>query len=173
MPVNSIIMRKIVMYIPLLVISIVTYAGESKTYMSLDSCGNDTLGYLKENFEDNDFYVGKSINTLLNDIEIPINHCVYMPAFFTDKKIHDVVFFLDDEQKILRSRVKKGDGGKYISIYVVLEVPISEVEYDALEKRYREASKKRNYNLSDKWEEFDRVLFGEKFIKEVRINLSK
>lgn len=54
-------------------------ANQNNSYVKLKKFNGDTLGYVQHNFIDNKKkYVGKDLNTLLKDVEIPIKS--YVPG---------------------------------------------------------------------------------------------
>jgi len=55
-----------------------TSANQNNNYVALKMFKGDTLGYVQHNFIDNkEKYIGKDLNTLLNDLEIPVKS--FMP----------------------------------------------------------------------------------------------
>ena len=82
-------MKKLIFFI-LVIVSTVGVFGQSESklsgnqdnkFMPLIEFKGDTLGYVQHNFIDNNKqkYIGKELNALLNDVEIPIKS--YLPCY--------------------------------------------------------------------------------------------
>ncbi len=97
-------MKKILFFALALFSTVVCATGmmasnENPNYVPFARFNNDTLAYVKANFENNkDFYIGKPVSVLLNDFEIPVLSGNSSPSFrvyFNDVRL----FFVGYEQR--------------------------------------------------------------------------
>lgn len=67
-----------------LAMSMSSYANDNPNYKTWNSFNNDSISYLKENFDNSEYYVGKPLKCLFDDLEIQIKSCVFCPDFFVE-----------------------------------------------------------------------------------------
>lgn len=53
-----------------LAMSMSSYANDNPNYKTWNSFNNDSISYLKENFDNSEYYVGKPLKCLFDDLEI-------------------------------------------------------------------------------------------------------
>ena len=170
-------MKKIV-YILLLLVSVVScktsqkIKSENPNYKPLEYFGTDTLAFYKYNFEEHkDFYIGKEMSYMINDMGEDVNLC---PIFKYDKEyradcIKGVYLFLEPEGDVFVS-----DKGYSDNIIVWLD----KNEY-LLEESYHEKRRKekeiisKNKKVKDVQTELNHKLrdyfFSDKKVKDIEV----
>ena len=64
--------------------SMSSYANDNPNYKTWNSFNNDSISYLKENFDNSEYYVGKTMNELFNDLELQIKCAHFLPNIWGD-----------------------------------------------------------------------------------------
>ncbi len=170
-------MKKILVIAALVVIVIACHTQKTAisgntNYTPYTKFKDDTLSYLKTNFDNNkNFYIGKPLKVLLNDLEIlPISMTDFFPNKFGSKKntIGVELKFFTREQYEYRIKNEKGSLPLYMFIDFQEAIPI-EVSRDVR----RENSNKvdEQYVFNDKYNPNSTYtkLNGEQIIKDIRV----
>lgn len=77
----SVMKKRLVYIVVFLLVSIASIANQNPNYRNFESYEKDSVQYLKENFQNNDFYIGKTVKTLLDDLEIQVKCSDFGPDF--------------------------------------------------------------------------------------------
>ncbi len=126
----------------------------NKNYISYSKFNNDTLKYLKTNFENNKaFYIGKTIKTLVDDSEINVlSLSPLVPK--KDQKVYGVsLFFVNNNEK----SDKIYEGGGLYCIIVNFQEGISGAEVFSKE------------NSTGVWNPSGASFYGERIIKDIEV----
>ena len=83
-----------------LAMSMSSYANDNPNYKAWTSYENDSLLYLKANFDNNEYYVGKPINEHLNDLEIKVRRADFMPNVWGDKKVDFATLYFETDKVV-------------------------------------------------------------------------
>lgn len=142
-------------------------AGDNPNYKSFASFSNDSLGYLKENFDDNEYYIGKSLSEFFDDLEIQIKSCVFCPDFFSGRNLHDAILYFE-EDKIVSKAIYEKKGRSLLTLYVSFQ-PISMVEYKQYEAMIRKARKNNEVNNDTEWDLFEKAFLGNRIITKISV----
>ena len=119
----------IVSIIMLLSISTASQASDNPNYKKFASYNNDSILYLKENFQNGEFYIGKTLKELLNDLELQIKCSHFGPDFFGDLKVHDAIVYFDEDNVVSKTIILEKRGKALLKMLLFFE-PISLNEYE-------------------------------------------
>ena len=152
-------MRNLIVFIVMLLsISTASQASDNPNYRSFNQFNNDTLAYLKYNFDGNEYYVGKTLNELFDDLEIPTKFYFLCPDFFVQNNLRDAILYFDDKSTVFRA-INEKKSRLLLKLYISFQ-PICMKEYDQYELVLMKARDKRGANFDDEWE-----LYGKSFLK--------
>ena len=101
-------MKNSILFTIMLLPTLTTPASENPNYRSFKEFNNDTLAYLKYNFDKNDYYVGKTVDEFLENMELKIYRSNFLPAIWGDKKTRSAVFYFEKSENISRIIIEKG-----------------------------------------------------------------
>ena len=160
--------RLIISMIIMLSIAATINASDNPNYRSFKAFNNDTLAYLKYNFDGNEYYAGKTLGELFNDMEIQIKHCTFIPNFFGDMKVDDAVIYFDDANIVAKAIVFEKRVKSLLNIHVFFE-PINKTEYDNYIFSLRKAKNKKEVNEDEKCEKFEKPFLENRIIKEITV----
>jgi hypothetical protein len=144
----------------------------NRDYQSFSQFKNDTLGYAKANFEKNkSFYIGKTVQALVDDIEVPFQN---LPGTITiTENKADGRVFMKEEYYLIEFRLSNYDAAnlyhnkkKYTGVIVYFEKNIPMPIYtDAIRKANAE-NPSRN---KDAWQPVESEVFGKCIIKDIMV----
>ena len=143
-------------------------AGDNPNYKSFASFSNDSLGYLKCNFDENDFYIGKTVKTLLDDLEIQVKCSDFGPDFFGDLKVYDAILYFDADNVVSKTIVVDKKVKALIKMHVFFE-PIDNGEYGIYESKLRKARKNNEVNNDTEWELFEKAFLENRIIPKISV----
>jgi hypothetical protein len=134
------------------------------TYVKYSTFNKDTLNYLKTNFEINkSFYIGKPLNTLLGDLELPVLYSTFIHHLPT--KVEGVSLSLISGASELDISQSKG---KVVNILITFSQPIPMTEIDALINQLRTTY--ANTNIPD-WDNLQKAFYGNRIIGDIQVVL--
>jgi hypothetical protein len=142
-------------------------AGDNPNYKSFASFSNDSLGYLKENFDDNEYYIGKTVGEFLNMMELKICRSSFFPAIWGDKKTRTAVFYFEESKKVSKTIVE--NGSKYLLKVCVSFEPIEKEEYEQYDTMVRNARNRGEVNLDTEWELFGKAFLENRIITKISV----
>ena len=142
-------------------------AGDNPNYKSFASFSNDSLGYLKCNFDENDFFVGKTVGEFLNMMELKIFRSSFFPAIWGDKKTRTAVFYFEESKKVSKTIVE--NGSKYLLKVCVSFEPIEKEEYEQYDTMVRNARNRGEVNLDTEWELFGKAFLENRIITKISV----
>ena len=148
-----------------LAMSMSSYANDNPNYKTWNSFNNDSISYLKENFDNSEYYVGKPLKCLFDDLEIQIKSCVFCPDFFCGRNLHDAILYFE-EDKIVSKAIYEKKGRSLLTLYVSFQ-PISMVEYKQYEAMIRKARKNNEVNSDTEWDLFEKAFLGNRIITKI------
>ena len=161
-------MKRIFLYIALFVsMATKSMAGDNPNYKSFASFSNDSLGYLKCNFDENDFFVGKTVGEFLNMMELKICRSSFFPAIWGDKKTRTAVFYFEESKKVSKTIVE--NGSKYLLKVCVSFEPIEKEEYEQYDTMVRNARNRGEVNLDTEWELFGKAFLENRIITKISV----
>lgn len=143
-------------------------AGDNPNYKSFASFSNDSLGYLKENFDDNEYYIGKTVKTLLDDLEIQVKRADFMPNVWGDKKVDFATLYFETDKVVSRAIVIERRGNSLLKLHVSFE-PVDGSEYDSYDTSLRKARNNNEVNKDTKWDMFDKAFLGNRIITKISV----
>ena len=138
--------------------SISLFANDNPDYKPWKSFNNDSISYLKENFDNNEYYVGKTMNELFNDLELQIKCAHFLPNIWGDNKLDFSTFYFEKNNTVLKFIL-----GKKISLLPKIDIsfePVEKEEYEQYDTMVRNARNRGEVNLDTEWD-----LFGKAFLK--------
>jgi hypothetical protein len=127
---------------------------QSSSYEPLEKFKGDTLGYVQHNFIDNkQKYIGKDLNTLLKDVEIPVKS--YIPSGSTNQPtimpaMH-LEFYTSNQ---VTERLNSPD--KLVDIIIIWSPPLP---YEGVEKMW--------LNNKGAWTDAERNYYGKQIIGDI------
>ncbi len=148
--------------IVLFAVSISLFANDNPDYKPWKSFNNDSISYLKENFDNSEYYVGKTMNELFNDLEIQIRCSDFYPAFFGDKKLRSAVFYFEASRVVSKAIILEKRSKALVKMNVFFE-PVDKRIFDEYDLAVRGARNRKEVNDDSRWEMFDKG-FLENFI---------
>ena len=161
-------MKRVILYIALFVsMATKSMAGDNPNYKSFASFSNDSLGYLKCNFDENDFFVGKTVGEFLNMMELKICRSSFFPAIWGDKKTRTAVFYFEESKKVSKTIVE--NGSKYLLKVCVSFEPIEKEEYEQYDTMVRNARNRGEVNLDTEWELFGKAFLENRIITKISV----
>ena len=127
---------------------------KNPNYKPLNEFRGDTLKYLQTNFlEHQDFYIGKPLNVLLDDLEIDIKYSTPgVNANNMDISPDLSLNFYSQKEKEIKIKNKKNP----LVLYVVWEIPLPDEKVTFLIRK--------NQGL---WTEDEKKYYGQHIIKEI------
>jgi len=128
---------------------------QSNSYVPLQNFKGDTLGYVQQNFIDKkQKYIGKDLNALLNDVEIPIKSFLYGDSEINNNISPDVILqFYTSRQSSLR--LDRPD--KPVNIIITWSSPLPIISAIDLWHQH-----------SGAWTEAERLYFGKQIIGDIQ-----
>ena len=153
--------KRLVYIVVFLLVSIASIANKNPNYRNFESYEKDSVQYLKENFQNNDFYIGKTVKTLLDDLEIQVKCSDFYPAFFGDKKLRSAVFYFEASRVVSKAIYEKKIPA-LLKMHVFFE-PVDKRIFDEYDLAVRGARNRKEVNDDSRWEMFDKG-FLENFI---------
>jgi hypothetical protein len=154
-------MKKMITIV-LFAVSISLFANDNPDYKPWKSFNNDSISYLKENFDNSEYYVGKTMNELFNDLEIQIRCSDFYPAFFGDKKLRSAVFYFEASRVVSKAIILEKRSKALVKMHVFFE-PVDKRIFDEYDLAVRGARNRKEVNDDSRWEMFDKG-FLENFI---------
>jgi hypothetical protein len=154
-------MKKMITIV-LFAVSISLFANDNPDYKPWKSFNNDSISYLKENFDNSEYYVGKTMNELFNDLEIQIRCSDFYPAFFGDKKLRSAVFYFEASRVVSKAIILEKRSKALVKMNVFFE-PVDKRIFDEYDLAVRGARNRKEVNDDSRWEMFDKG-FLENFI---------
>jgi len=142
-------------------------AGDNSNYKSFASFSNDSLAYLKCNFDENDFFVGKTVGEFLNMMELKICRSSFFPAIWGDKKTRTAVFYFEESKKVSKTIVE--NGSKYLLKVCVSFEPIEKEEYEQYDTMVRNARNRGEVNLDTEWDLFGKAFLENRIITKISV----
>lgn len=167
-------MKRIVflLVLTLSVVSCRTYKSQNPDYKSLKEFGTDTLEFYKYNFEKNkDFYIGKEMSYIINDIGKDAN---MIPIFKYDKEYKadcakGVYLYLEPEGDIFLSNKGYSDNiivwldkTEYLLKESYFEKQRKEKEIISKNKKAKDVQTELNHKLRD-------YFFSDKKVKDIEV----
>ena len=132
---------------------------DNKEYVPYAKFKNDTLNYLKANFEENkNFYIGKPVKTILDDLEIPVLTS-RRSGSMKDRNISELSLIFISWVEL----DKRTEHDLYI--YFQESIPFSEL--DVLIKDKREKYDDPVARMA--WTELDAEFYGSRIIKDIQV----
>ena len=110
-------MKNSILFTIMLLSALTTQASDNPNYRSFKKFNNDTLTYLKENFDGNEYYVGKTLGELFKDMEIQIKFHLLCPDVFGQNNLHDAILYFEDERIVSRFLFEKKNKPFIKSLY--------------------------------------------------------
>ena len=147
--------------------SISLFANDNPDYKPWKSFNNDSISYLKENFDNNEYYVGKTINELLNDLELQIKCAHFLPNIWGDNKLDFSTFYFEKNNTVLKFIL-----GKKISLLPKIDIsfePIEKEEYEQYDTMVRNARNRGEVNLDTEWELFGKAFMENRIITKISV----
>lgn len=160
-------MKKIITIV-LFATSISLFANDNPDYKPWKSFNNDSISYLKENFDNNEYYVGKPINELLNDLEIKVRRADFMPNVWGDKKVDFATLYFETDKVVSRAILIERRGKSLLKLHVSFE-PVDGSEYDSYDTSLRKARNNNEVNKDTKWEMFDKAFLENRIITKISV----
>jgi len=161
-------MKKLVLFISL-VFAIVgmqaqtTAKSGNTAYVSYSTFNKDTLSYLKTNFDTNKaFYIGKSVSTLLGDLELPV-----LSSMADDLISNQVTVFCLEFISTSESFKRSENQGKEVLMYITLNQAIPSADIYALFNQIKVAYP----NNSLDWTPLHNTFYGGRIIKDIQVFL--
>lgn len=151
-----------------LAMSMSSYANDNPNYKAWTSYENDSLLYLKENFDNNEYYVGKPINELLNDLEIKVRRADFMPNVWGDKKVDFATLYFETDKVVSRVIIIERRGKSLLKLHVSFE-PVDGSEYDSYDTSLRKARNNNEVNKDTKWELFGKAFLENRIITKISV----
>ena len=148
--------------------SISLFANDNPDYKPWKSFNNDSISYLKENFDNSEYYVGKPINELLNDLEIKVRRADFMPNVWGDKKVDFATLYFETDKVVSRAIIIERRGNSLLKLHVSFE-PVDGSEYDSYDTSLRKARNNNEVNKDTKWEMFDKAFLGNRIITKISV----
>ncbi len=142
--------------------SISLFANDNPDYKPWNSFNNDSISYLKENFDNSEYYVGKPLKCLFDDLEIQIRCSDFYPAFFGDKKLRSAVFYFEASRVVSKAIILEKRSKALVKMHVFFE-PVDKRIFDEYDLAVRGARNRKEVNDDSRWEMFDKG-FLENFI---------
>ncbi len=142
--------------------SISLFANDNPDYKPGKSFNNDSISYLKENFDNSEYYVGKPLKCLFDDLEIQIRCSDFYPAFFGDKKLRSAVFYFEASRVVSKAIILEKRSKALVKMHVFFE-PVDKRIFDEYDLAVRGARNRKEVNDDSRWEMFDKG-FLENFI---------
>ena len=153
-------MKKIITIV-LFAVSISLFANDNPDYKPWNTFNNDSISYLKENFDNSEYYVGKPLKCLFDDLEIQIRCSYFYPAFFGNKKLRSAVFYFEASRVVSKAIYEKKIPA-LLKMHVFFE-PVDKRIFDEYDLAVRGARNRKEVNDDSRWEMFDKG-FLENFI---------
>ncbi|MBQ2591120.1 MAG: hypothetical protein II569_05215 [Paludibacteraceae bacterium] len=153
--------------IVLFAVSISLFANDNPDYKPWKSFNNDSISYLKENFDNNEYYVGKPINELLNDLELQIKCAHFLPNIWGDNKLDFSTFYFEKNNTVLKFIL-----GKKISLLPKIDIsfePVEKEEYEQYDTMVRNARNRGEVNLDTEWELFGKAFIENRIITKISV----
>lgn len=155
-------MKNVIIHLAILLsLSTISMASEAPNYKTWNSFNNDSISYLKENFDNSEYYVGKPLKCLFDDLEIQIRRSDFYPAFFGDKKLRSAVFYFEASRVVSKAIYEKKIPA-LLKMHVFFE-PVDKRIFDEYDLAVRGARNRKEVNDDSRWEMFDKG-FLENFI---------
>lgn len=169
MSIKEFVMKKIktILAAIMLTCSVYSFASDMATYKSFNSFNKDSLAYLKCNFDENDFFVGKTVGEFLNMMEFKICRSSFFPAIWGDKKTRTAVFYFEESKKVSKTIVE--NGSKYLLKVCVSFEPIEKEEYEQYDTMVRNARNRGEVNLDTEWELFGKAFLENRIITKISV----
>ncbi len=150
-----------------LAMSMSSYANDNPNYKAWTSYENDSLLYLKENFDNSEYYVGKTMNELFNDLELQIKCAHFLPNIWGDNKLDFSTFYFEKNNTVLKFIL-----GKKISLLPKIDIsfePIEKEEYEQYDTMVRNARNRGEVNLDTEWELFGKAFLENRIITKISV----
>ena len=160
--------KRLVYIVVFLLVSIASIANQNPNYRNFESYEKDSVQYLKENFQNNDFYIGKTVKTLLDDLEIQVKCSDFGPDFFGDLKVYDAILYFDEDNVVSKTIVVDKKVKALIKMHVFFE-PIDNGEYGIYESILRKARKNNEVNNDTEWELFEKAFLENRIITKISV----
>jgi hypothetical protein len=142
----------------------------NRDYQSFSQFKNDTLGYAKANFEKNkSFYIGKTVQVLVDDIEVPFQS---IPGTITITETKaDGSVFMREEYNTIEFRLSNYDIAnivhnkkKYTAVTIVFDKNVSATVYSDAIKKANAVNPQRDPYA---WQPVNSEAFGKCIIKNL------
>jgi hypothetical protein len=160
-------MKKIITIV-LFAVSISLFANDNPDYKPWNTFNNDSISYLKENFDNSEYYVGKPINELLSDLEIQVKRADFMPNVWGDKKVDFATLYFEADKIVSRAIIIERRGKSLLKLHVSFE-PVDAYEYDSYDSSLRKARNNNEVNKDTRWEMFDKAFLGNRIITKISV----
>ena len=150
-----------------LAMSMSSYANDNPNYKAWTSYENDSLLYLKENFDNNEYYVGKTMNELFNDLELQIKCAHFLPNIWGDNKLDFSTFYFEKNNTVLKFIL-----GKKISLLPKIDIsfePVEKEEYEQYDTMVRNARNRGEVNLDTEWDLFGKAFLRNRIITKISV----
>ena len=148
--------------------SISLFANDNPDYKPWKSFNNDSISYLKENFDNSEYYVGKPLKCLLDDLEIQVKCSDFGPDFLGDLKVYDAILYFDEDNVVSKTIVVDKKVKALIKMHVFFE-PIDNGEYGIYESILRKARKNNEVNNDTEWELFEKAFLENRIITKISV----
>ena len=156
----------------LLSIAATCKAGENPNYRSFEEFNNDTLAYLKENFDGNEYYVGKTLGELFKNMEIEVKYYTLVPNWLkyrkvNDTKVEDAIIYFDESNVVYRALFERRSMA-LLKIYVSFE-PMDMTEYDKYILSSKKTRDKKEEDKDNEWKFFFKPFIEKGIITKITV----